>query len=360
MSAIRVGIAGCGFIGTVHALAIQSAVAGGLAEGELVALGDQDATKAEGLAGLCEARPAVFVEDWPGFLKSVDAVWVCTPTSSHLELVARASAAGKAIYCEKPLATNLPTAEALVAAVDRARVPNQVGLVLRSAPGTRVLETELRAGGPQVVMSALMRDDQYFPIQGIYGSTWRADVAVSGGGTLIEHSIHDVDLLSWLLGPIERVSARVANFAGHAGVEDLAVVTLEHEAGAVSNLMSVWHRITSRPSTRRLEVFTEDSLLTLKDEHHGPVVIQTSEGVRQASMLAEDEQFMSRLGAPDELKAPLVSYAIADASFLRSLAAGEPASPGVDVALEAHRVVDAAYRSAAAGGEPVELGGRWS
>ena len=67
-----------------------------------------------------------------------------------------------------------------------------------------------------------VRDDQYFPIQGMYGSTWRSDVAKAGGGTLIEHSIHDVDVLRWLLGDPESVSARTTFRFGYPGIEDTA------------------------------------------------------------------------------------------------------------------------------------------
>src|SRR3712207_8553561 len=55
---------------------------------------------------------------------------------------------------------------------------------------------------------SVFRDDQFFPNQGHYASTWRADVEVAGGGTLLEHSIHDLDVLRWLLGDAERVRDR--------------------------------------------------------------------------------------------------------------------------------------------------------
>src|SRR5438105_4034467 len=86
-------------------------------------------------------------------------------------------------------------------------------------------------------------------------------VAVPDVGTLIDHSIHDVDVLSRVLGEPESVSARTACRFGHAGIEDVADVTLTYAGGAITTLMSVWHQVTSRPSTRRLEVFCQDALL---------------------------------------------------------------------------------------------------
>src|SRR4051812_46664277 len=145
-------------------------------------------------------------------LSAVDAVWICTPTSSHRALVEAAAAAGVAIFCEKPLATTLADAEAMTAAASA--VPAQVGLVLRTSPAYRALADLVHGGEIGAPMAVVFRDDQYLPNQGQYASEWRADVTVAGGGTLIEHSIHDLDVLRWLLGDATSVVARTANHAG--------------------------------------------------------------------------------------------------------------------------------------------------
>ena len=79
------------------------------------------------------------------------------------------------MFCEKPLAVNLAAATAMTDAVARAGVTNQVGLVLRHSPSFRWLHHQVSdpAAGP--LMNVVFRDDQYLPIQGLYGSTWRAD-----------------------------------------------------------------------------------------------------------------------------------------------------------------------------------------
>src|SRR4029077_11918539 len=101
-------------------------------------------------------------------------------------------------------------------------------------------------------------DDQFFPNQGQYASTWRADPEIAGGGALIEHSIHDIDVLRWLLGDPSGVSCRTASFFGYAGIEDLATVTFFFDDGKTADLLSIWHQVLTRPSTRRLEVFCEE------------------------------------------------------------------------------------------------------
>ena len=129
-------------------------------------------------------------------LDGCDAVYVCTWTSEHPRLVAAAAERGLAVFCEKPLATDLAAAEAMADAVAGAgrRQPGRAGpapLARRSSgPGTWSSRPD--AGR---VMAVVFRDDQFIPVQGHYGSTWRADRDQAGAGTLLEHSIHDVDML---------------------------------------------------------------------------------------------------------------------------------------------------------------------
>lgn len=345
----RVAIVGCGFIGAVHSAALRALTAGGLVDARVVSTHDVDPARAGRLARThdgCSA--AASLEE---ALDGADAVWVCTPTSSHLDVVAAACDRGLAVFCEKPLAPTLARSEELVARVAAAGVPAQVGLVLRSAPVFVRLHDALQdaaANGP--VMSAVFRDDQFFPIQGHYASTWRADRAVAGGGALIEHSIHDLDVLSWLLGPVGEVSAVTANFAGHPGIEDLAHVTLTHASGARSVLVSLWHGILSRPSTRRLEVFCRDRLYWLDDDLTGPLHVEGPAGAEpDRGPPGAFAELAAALPVPEEWRVPLAGYAAADQAFLASVAAGTVPAPGLADALQAHVLVDAVYRSAAVG-----------
>ena len=351
---IRLGMIGCGHIGGIHSFALRALHRGGMVDAPLVATYDTDGSRAEAFA---QAHGRAVVAESPGeLLDAVDAVWICTPTSSHRSLVEAAAEAGVDIYCEKPLATTLDDARAMLAAVEAAGIRSQVGLVLRASPpiaAVQQLATDAEEMGRPMV--ATLRDDQYFPIQGQYGSTWRSDVALAGGGTLIEHSIHDLDVLSWILGPALEVTARTANFAGHAGIEDLATVTLTHGNGAVSSLVSVWHGVLSRPSTRRLEVFGERGIVWLDDDHIGPVHVIHDTSARVVDPMV-DVPSLDQLELRDEWRTPLDMYLRADLAFLNALAEGRTPEPGLATAVEAHAVADACYRSAAAGGAPVEVG----
>ena len=346
---MNIAIIGCGFIGATHSHALRALLRAGHIDDRVVTTWDTDPVRAERFA---QAHPgARAAADLDDALEGVDAAWVCTPTSSHLELVKEVVGRGIALFCEKPLAPDLGEAEQLAAVVEAAQVPNQVGLVLRHAPVFRALKRALQDGGTGPVMAAVFRDDQFFPIQGQYGSTWRADVSVAGGGALIEHSIHDLDLVEWLLGEVVSVVATSANHAGHPGIEDVMSVQLTHASRAVTSLVTLWHQVLSRPSTRRLEVFCRDALLWLEEDQTGPLHV---EGPRDSTVVVPDPDFTAlaeSLPVPADWQVPLAVYASADLAFLEALRSGRAPAPSVGEALRAHRLVDAAYRSAASGAQ---------
>jgi predicted dehydrogenase len=348
-----VAIIGCGFIGGIHSRSLKGLIGGRLVDAQVVATCDVDPDRA---AAFAEAHGALVATTDPEVaLGAADTVWVCTPTSGHRALVERAAAAGLAIYCEKPLAPTLVDATAMCDAVARAGVPAQVGLVMRAqAPIVTLQRLAAGDGGLGRPMAAVYRDDQYFPIQGRYPSEWRSDVAIAGGGTMIEHSIHDLDVLAWMLGDIVEVSCRTSNFAGHEGIEDVAVATFTHASGATSSLVSVWHQVLSRPSLRRIEVFCERALLWLDDDTAGPVTVEQTSG-SQVIAAKTGQGWLERLAVPDAWRDGLAPYAAAGLAFLTSIVEGHPPDPGFEVALAAHRVADAAYRSAALGGLPTTV-----
>jgi predicted dehydrogenase len=348
---LRIGFAGTGLIAWAHGLGLQAMIDGGVIEADICAVFDRDEKRAQGFAAVHRAE---VVGDLDALMERCDAVWVCTPTVAHRSAVDAALAAGRAVFCEKPLATGLAGAQALAVAVARAGVPAQSGLVLRTAPVFRALRQLVASGSLGRPMAAIFRDDQYFPIQGTYASGWRADVAQAGGGCLIEHSIHDVDILRFCFGEVDAVSARTANVAGHPGIEDLASVALTFGSGLEAQLTSVWHNILSRGSTRRIELFCQDAMVWLDDEFRGPLHIQTSDD-RESRPCPSPEWVDALPLAHDEVGLAVRAYAEADRAFVDAVTGGGAPEPSLDDAVVAHRLVDAAYRSADGGGVPVTL-----
>jgi predicted dehydrogenase len=361
---VRIGFVGSGLIAWAHALGNKAMNDGDVLDAAITAVYDPRQRRAEGFieavgtpgasASAPAAAAAVAVASAEEVAARADAVFVCTPTSAHRGAVDAALAAGRAVFCEKPLDTDLTRATALVDAVTAAAIPAQCGLVLRSAPVFRALRQLVAGGTLGDPMAAVFRDDQFFPIRGHYASQWRADVGQAGGGCLIEHSIHDVDILRFVFGEVDRIAARTANHAGYEAVEDLATVSLSFASGLEAQLTSVWHDIMSRGSTRRVEVFCREGMVWLDDEFRGPLHVQTSDGA-EVRPCPSPEWVDALPLADDAIGLAIRAYVEADRAFVDALTSGTAPEPGLDEALAAHRLVDAAYRSAAHGGDPVDL-----
>ena len=153
---------------------------------------------------------------------------------------------------------------------------------------------------------------------------------------------------------MDEVSARTANFAGYAGIEDVASVSLSFASGLVAHLTSVWHDILSRGSTRRVELFCREGMAWLEDDFRGPLHVQTSDGTEVRA--CPSPAWVDGLPlADDEVGLAVRAYVEEDRAFVDAVAGGWAPEPGLGVALQAHRLVDAAYRSAAGGGAPVGL-----
>jgi predicted dehydrogenase len=335
---IRLGFYGAGFIARMHTLSLAACPV----EHRVSAVHDPDAGRAKEFATRVGA--AVVGED--ELLEQVDAVYVTTWTSEHPRLVAKAAARGKAVFCEKPLAVNAELAEQMAHVVEKAGVANQVGLVLRFLSPFRFAKHLLADPRAGRVMSVVFRDDQYIPIQGQYGSDWRADPARAGRGALLEHSIHDLDILQWLLGPVTSLSASVRELHGLARIDDVAVARLDFASGAVASLTSVWHDVLERPSNRRIEIFCERLFVAIEGDLVGPVRFQFT---------GEAEQCLERGDLLGALRAKGDDVANPATGFLAALRDGTRADPDFAAALPAHRLADAVYASADAGGVLVTL-----
>jgi len=331
----------------------------GLLDADYLVVCDADEERARAFASA--ARVERFTTDPSEIIRSpeINVVYITVTTAAHKRLVIEAAGAGKHIFCEKPLATNLADVEEMVEAVDAAGVKAGVGLILRHSPILTVLKSLTEDPTLGRLMVIVFRDDQFFPIQGHYMSDWRKDRSVAGSGTLLEHSIHDADVLHWFGGRVERVRGSLSNFAGYEGVEDLATVHLEFESGAFAELVSVWHGVLGRPSTRRLELFYEKGVFFIDHDFLGAIQVQTH--ARNAELIKEEEvrsRYLAQLGLNNEAFDQALRYSLEDYFFLRSVIDNSEPFPDFHVALQAHRLIDAVYRSAAGkNGEPVSMRG---
>ncbi|MEY2473203.1 MAG: hypothetical protein QOK28_2532 [Actinomycetota bacterium] len=333
---IRVGFYGAGLISGVHTWMLRDV---NVAH-EIVAVCDPDPERAATMAQRFDAK----VVDEDELLDLVDAVFITCWTSEHERLVAKAAAKRRAVFCEKPLAFDAAAATRMADTVEAAGVVNQVGLVLRTSPAFRVVKQLLadpRAGNP---IAVVFRDDQYIPNQGFYASTWRVDPALAGRGTLLEHSIHDVDMLQWIFGPVAAVSATCRYNHGYDRIDDVCAARLEFANGTVVQLTSVWHDILERGSLRHVEVFCDHLYVKLEGDRLGPVRWQfTGESEH---MVDGDDTLAFLRDARDHM--PTLEQ-----DFLAAVRDGRAATPTLRDAIPAHQIVDALYASADSGGAVV-------
>ena len=208
-----------------------------------------------------------------------------------------------------------------------------------------------------VPLGYMLREDQFWPTGLVVPghSSWRSDPALSGGGPLLEHSIHGCDLLVWMFGPVRSVSARTASLFGF-GVEDIACAHVQHESGPIGTITTVFNGVEGREE-RRLEVFLEQATIELT----GDFIIGASEDavVVHRPAMADDVIDLGALRqaafeAAGIHRRDFIFYQyVADRAFVRAVREGRPASPDFADARAAHALVESAYRSAADGGLPV-------
>lgn len=190
---VRIGVAGLGRIGAVHA----ENIAGRVPYADLARVVDADPTRAQEMGERFGVPWSTDAQDlWDD--DSVDAVVIATPTPTHPGAVAAAAAAGKAIFCEKPLGLTEAATREVIEGVARAGVLLQVGLHRRFDPDTQRVKQLLTEGALGAVYSfrTSLRDMQPQAMEYIRQS----------GSFFVDATIHDLDLARWLIGEITEVS----------------------------------------------------------------------------------------------------------------------------------------------------------
>ena len=163
---------------------------------------------------------------------SCDAVAICTPSGLHPPHGILAARAGKHVISEKPMAITLSAADELVAACDAANVHLFVVKQNRLNPAIQLLRHAVDKGrfGRIYLANATVRwsRPQSYYDSAEWRGTWEFD-----GGAIMNQASHYVDLLYWLVGPVESVMAKTATLARHIEVEDTGVALLKFRNGAL-------------------------------------------------------------------------------------------------------------------------------
>ena len=256
---IKFALVGCGVIAPCHARCIAE-----LENAHLAAVCDIVEAKANLLA---ETYPADIYVDYHELLQreDIDIVNILTPSGLHAEVGIAAANAGKHIIVEKPMDVSLSKADALIEACRQAGVKLCCISQHRFDFAMQDLKQAIEVGmlGTLNFCGAYT---QWYRSQSYYDSgDWRGTWALDGGGALMNQSIHYVDLLQYVMGPVEEVYALTGTRAHtRIEVEDIAIATLRFRSGAVGVIEGM--TLAYPGFCARLEVFGTDGGVIIEND----------------------------------------------------------------------------------------------
>ena len=181
----------------------------------------------------------VFLDHQEMLKEEIDLVDVCTPPYVHAEISINALKSGKNVVCEKPMAASLEECDAMLRARDESGktlsiiAQNRFRLPVRNLKA--LLDSGMAGKVRQVTVNSL-----WFRGHSYYDLWWRGTWETEGGGCTLNHAVHHIDMLGWMMGRPERITSVLAN-TGHdnAEVEDLSVSVMEYPGALATVTASV-------------------------------------------------------------------------------------------------------------------------
>ncbi len=326
---MKVALFGAGRIGKVHATSIHSDT-----RSQLVAVTDVVAEAAKALAA--EHKIDVATPEEILASSDVDAILIASSTNTHSDLIEAGAAAGKAIFCEKPIDLSLERALAVKAAVAAYSKPVMMGFNRRFDPNFASMKVALDAGevGKGEILAITSYDPAPPPVEYIKVS----------GGLYRDMMIHDFDMAAFLFGMPKRLMAHGASLVdagiAKAGDIDTAVVTLEYADGRLATIRN--SRRAPYGYDQRVEVLGSEGLLAAENETENAVVKSTTSGVVSAKPVYF---FLERY---------MRAYQIEWSAFVDACVDGKPVPATVQDGVNALALAEAANASLAAG-NPIEV-----
>jgi len=270
---VKVGVIGAGRIGKLHAEHLAYRVP----EANVIAIADIFLEAAEKCAADFQIPSAV--KDYREIMENPDiqAVVICSSTDTHARMIEEAAAAGKHIFCEKPIDFDLARIDRALEAVDKAGVKLQVGFNRRFDPNFKRVREMVAAGkiGTPHILRITSRDPGPPPIEYIKVS----------GGIFLDMTIHDFDMARYLIGSeASEVYATggvmVDPEIGQAGDIDTAVITLLFENGTIGTIDN--SRKAVYGYDQRVEVFGSEGMVAVSNNTPDKAVYSNAEGVHSS------------------------------------------------------------------------------
>lgn len=230
---------------------------------ELVAIFDDDIERGQQAA---EKFNTTHYSNQAEFLaQEMDAVIICSENNRHKEMVLNAANAKKHILCEKPIATNLEDAKEMIQVCEDSNVLLQIAYPVRFSTPVRELKAMIDKGelGDIVAFRTTNR--------GQNPGGWFIDDKQSGGGAVLDHTVHMLDIMRWYLGKeVMEVRAFVDSYFHDIDIDDAGILTFEFENGVIASHDASWSRFHEYPTwgdatievvgtkqTAKVDAFTE-------------------------------------------------------------------------------------------------------
>lgn len=259
---------------------------------------------------------------------SIDAILICSATDTHADLIEQAVAAGKHVFCEKPIDLSLKRVQQCTQIVEQSDCKVLVAFNRRFDPNFKLLQQQIAAGqiGTVELVSIISKDPSPPPVEYISSS----------GGLFRDMTIHDFDMARFLLGEeIEAVSAHASCLVdpaiGEAGDIDTAVINLTAASGKLAQISN--SRRASFGYDQRIEVHGSKGMLVAQNVNENTVTAYSESGVSSAKPLYF---FLERYKA---------AYHAELDSFIRALQGETVSYPSMNDGLQASMLAEAAVLS---------------
>jgi predicted dehydrogenase len=239
LSGVEVRIGVISFAHTAHAISYSSALS--RIEGvSLAAIYDEDSGRGREYARQFQTT---FFSNPDKLLgqDDIQGVIVCSPTNLHRDLVCAAAQAGKHVLCEKPIATSIPDAQAMIAACSSAGVLFQIPFVCRFYPMVQAARKLVQSGEIGRVLGVVGGNRGCPPLPPVYPE-WIADPIQAGGGALLDHSVHVTDAMRFIFEKeVSSVFAEKSIFHPPGlAVEDCGLLSLIFQNGIIGTVDPSW------------------------------------------------------------------------------------------------------------------------
>ncbi len=373
---LNIGMIGYGFMGRAHSNAYKQ-VGQFFPSNHEVVLKAACARNAEQIKKFAEQWGYESTEtDWRKLVErsDIDVIDICTPNNMHKEIALAAAANKKAILCEKPLAMNTAEGREMVAAVEKAGVPNMVWYNYRRIPAVTLAKKLIDEGKLGRIFHYRAKFLQDWTIsselpQGGEG-LWRLDVAVAGSGVTGDLLAHCIDTAMWLNGPIAEVTAMTETFVKErkhnvtgrvepVGIDDASAFLCRFQNGSLATFEATRYA-RGHKALYTLEINGEhgSAFWDLHDLHRVQVFDHRDEGQlrgwKNVHVTDGDHPYMKRWWVPGLQIGYEHTFTHQFADFLEALGNDAAAEPTFRGALATDLVTDAVLRSAnSRGWEPI-------